>query len=64
MPSPYNLLPKCSGEYGGCAKWTANLKCETQIDSNDAKTYNGNDALKKCDGIKDKKPSCDSSTAD
>lgn len=57
MASPYNLIPNCSGTYGSCAKWTADLQC-IQGAGVKAKTYHGKEAIEQCSAISDMKPNC------
>ena len=61
LQSPYNLVPLCSGRYGWCAKWTANLYC-TIKDSWNSNTYYNNEAINKCGTSGISKPSCESSS--
>lgn len=60
MAFPYNLIPECSGTYGSCAKWTADLKCIVGDDK--AITYHGNEAIEQCSAIGDMKPNCTDSS--
>ena len=61
MAFPYNLIPRCSGTYGSCAKWTAKLECR-QGPAGNVTSYYGNEAIEQCKSISDMKPNCEDST--
>ena len=62
MSAPYNLLNKCTGRYGSCAKWTADLQC-IQGAGVKAKTYHGKEAIENCSAISAMMPeNCEDST--
>ena len=62
LSDPYAGIKSCSGKYGWCAKWTADLTCEQQTDNGTVTTYHGDDANAKCNSV-GKPSSCNSSSA-